>query len=939
MGIFRGDNQDDGYEPDALAPDAAETPDNTHHTAEAEQAQLANILAENGVYDAEDQGSFYTGPIAEAEDEAAASTEETSNDDLESGRLGSFYQAAAARTSPSKGKIFGALGLFVAPYLFLLPLLFTPGFDLEHINRLTTAFRFGHFHTQLGKRVNHLANFQIAYTAGGADYIEGRNIPNYERTTMFQRMVGSDAKSVWDKYGDRFTPVYERRATTLGLRRLTSITDEVTGITYSTRRTPDLRALEQLTASLDPTDAQVGVLRTRPEISLFARNNGVPFSRFALIVSKLRENHPDVDTRQKVRAEATKERRNATKPRATTFQTLAGAGQEELSDGFVEQIESGESPGRARQWLADNLEFNKKVLLNTGRLSVAVGLGTIACVFRDAADTIEQGIVDRTRGLMVQASDTETNVSQNRLGLNPAEIAAVLSSDFDGHVRSAAWAASMKGVPVEETDPDFNFSNLFNFKNYLGISVRTVLEFDRAIDFAIDNIPSNPAEVLTDIGEAIPVVGSPFGLIDNSFDSLKRRAADEGCKHILNPGVQIGLTVVELVGTVILTFFTGPLAGTAKGGAGAVISQIARSVATTRAAVSLGASIGADWLIYNWIIPRAIEQSTGISTTYLPGEGARNVEILLEGSRLNAESVSLTSGGTITSSEVALAASFDHMHKYRESFTDRGLASNLFDLDNPYSGASSLASSIPSSVKDGGQSVASLASSVFSGSALMSIFGGSASAQTQNRDFRNNGQAYIDLLYAGSSFGVGFNEQEMTGEDLDFDHVINSDYVEADLPILLEEYGKCITVNYHDLVLVESGVIRDDERKKELGYPEECYDRDARRLLIYWSDCNTAVSLREVSQLRSAFYSTECAQDLAPELLTAAPVNEEDYRYNTAPYRLLAAAQDKEAKERTFTQKIGAELRELHQTSLDMRGDVYAATDEPAIASRRSTLL
>ena len=265
----------------------------------------------------------------------------------------------------------------------------------------------------------------------------------------------------------------------------------------------------------------------------------------------------------------------------------------------------------------------------------------------------------------------------------------------------------------------------------------------------------------------------------------------------------------------------------------------------------------------------------------LDGEGARNYATTDYGTHYLKEGQALREGGSKTPVQNAVVETNAYLAKQRQEYANQGLASNLFNTNNPHSVVSQMAAAGHQKKSWLGQTLARIGS-LFNFNLLRPV-----------KAVSNDGLA--GLLYPGQTHIIDFSQAEVEGLG-DFDHVQNTVYVESKLGELKEKYGSCLSVGVADFMLEQAGI--KDEQDNDY-YEPMCDEQEARRYKIYYQDCNHVVVMGLEGTNSSPMFSSFCdtlidspeseAEETASQPQTTA-VSSADW------LQLPAAVEDKEAE-------------------------------------------
>ena len=511
-------------------------------------------------------------------------------------RLRSRFSSNRPKSKRKKRLLVG-IGIFILPTLIGLSLFFIAlqaGFTLEHISRVTTGLRFGSTNLMLSRRFNHLRREYVRL----AEYqTPNQKFARYTKTTLGSRLLGVTPDKIYrtlNKKGYKF-----KFATFEGGAVVAKGRSTLTKVTHPNGRVQEIKsssdALEFLRSSHNSfDDFEVSRFRATRSSLLLAKQIGIPFLRFRVIIDGLRSGSLKNSVRGSpvdfVQQRITEDLIDGKQRLAERLPKI----QENLSkfeiDELAEIAKTDASSNLAKDAIIDDLrnslDSRQKILKTAVVGSVIVGIITIACVIREIGSMIRDAFKMKTRGLQDTAATLETTTSQIRAGDMSGEIVSDMTKRYEGFSASANYQVAVQGesaanlVGVEGSDfseefspaeifdgwavaPLFKFSNLLNPVNFLA----TTLEYVKSNTFFLGGLIGKAASLVKDeIGAAVSVIEKQFG---------------KACKILLNPAVQIGVLAFEVLATIIASIFSGGLAGGVQVGSGQIVKEVGKVLAQT----------------------------------------------------------------------------------------------------------------------------------------------------------------------------------------------------------------------------------------------------------------------------------------------------------------------------------------------------------------------
>ena len=822
---------------------------------------------------------------------------------------GQSGQRLAAKFGPKKsggGQASSALGRKVAIGLisFLLPtlmgmiiyfLFLAAGGNLEHINRVTNAARFAGLHGEIRRRANHINKVYTLETVLN-DGAGARAIARQQRTSLAKRLITGG----WDADKARLTLLehdidikYKRFQPGPGFFRRTIATVDYGDGPVDVRTQADVDRLHRTINRRLPSSTFPEWLHTQATARWVAKKSRQPFSRFRRTINRLRAgdlaNEPGVVRR----AITTSILNSRAARRLVSFESAIGGGDvnrqaevltEEIRDGEI--VDTKQARERLRQ--LHNSKFKnhpiRNVLKKVGDFALITELLTWSCMFNDLGEQIEGAFRLRVSSSQESASTLLTFTNQMKAGEAHPQVVSDFAKRFGGFEKAATYKALVSDLPFEA---EVDFSQAFSSTKVFGMSIAGIRSLAGTL--------GAPA------GAVFALINSLIGGYNflNPFSTIPTIS----CRDFLNPVVQIGLAVIELIATLI------PGIGAAKasiGGAAKIALKTGWQRILGRVALGVGA-VSLELFIFDHVVPIMMENISGVDTGLLPGpedikltssasvfngwggsvnalsnkdtlyldrdvneaafyQGAQNFATIDYGMHYLKEQRGLISGASRRSVAEETRRTVAYMDAYKSQFAQEGLFSNLFSLNNPFSIASTLAIKSPNHFGDASRQFAGVLTSLFGGRLFGGLFD-SAQAQTLS-------QAELQqLLYPGQKWVTGFDQAELDGEN-GFDFLDNSQWVEENLDELRNDFADCLVIDVGSFLYSQTYEDGSDEANKH--YPPKCYRdvaelagkydrRDAvKRFKIYLQDCVLIESILLEGTGHSPFFSDAC-EHLLPD--------------------------------------------------------------------------
>ena len=751
------------------------------------------------------------------------------------GGLQSKVKKAARR------RLMVGLGVFLAPTMLGLGLLMLAqqaGLTLTHINRIVSATRFGASHLQIAKRTNHINRTYNLLSVGDADQIRNqtRAIRKLRPSSLVERLVGIGPEDVYknlldDGYQFRYQRWQDSSWLNKGRLTLVEITDpngRKIDVGKGQTRREIISQINQQTAIKADHSWRQRVLARR-SAWLLSKQVGLPFLRFQAVIDRFKTGrgppNPAVLTKD-VSDSMLKDKRRI-RHQLDSF----GPGSEVGGPASISEAElddyannwSSETANRQPDSRQRVLDLRSRLLSSkvrnlvgaTSKVSLAVGVITIACVLRELAHQIRDLARLKVHQSMDAAATVITTTSQIKAGNMSGEVVTDLSQRFLPNFDQAAdYQVLVKGQPASAyiNNPHHDFSNQFSLKSVLGTSLKALLEFSQVLGR------------VSAAGIAILPVGTVLaGAQAVGFDTIGAI-----CKLALNEFIQWTITLVELGVVVVGSIATGGVAGggwvALKAGGGF--------------ALQIGAGMTIDRFLISALMPDLVDTVSGVGSTLSPnpGDGAINYANVSWGALNLSQGQMLAEGGSRQPALIATDQTLSYLDWDRQQYANRGWLSHLFDLDNPYSIATEMA------VNGGG---------VWSNLGLLAQPSWPSLWTTATA---NNYQDVAQILYPGQTEVIGFSDEEVDGVG-DFDFIENSIWVEDNLDSLRTNYANCLTIGVADFLLDQSGIA--DASGQPL-YDDKCDTKEARRYKIYYQDCNHIHNLSITNQNLSPMFEAQC---------------------------------------------------------------------------------
>lgn len=157
------------------------------------------------------------------------------------------------------------------------------GLRIEHIDRITTAMRFGAFHRELNSRIKHM---QVTALVNDGDITPAA--ATYRRTRLGERVLGWTPNKAVSSLGLDGEFEITTRRNALGQQKIDTIIDKRTGDVF------DARDIDDLNKWKDVADQRIGVEAgkngyfTRKTTNHIFKNASIPFSRYRSILNRIR---------------------------------------------------------------------------------------------------------------------------------------------------------------------------------------------------------------------------------------------------------------------------------------------------------------------------------------------------------------------------------------------------------------------------------------------------------------------------------------------------------------------------------------------------------------------------------------------------------------------------------------------------------------------------
>ncbi len=849
------------------------------------------------VYDKEDSHEFHDTLVREAVDEEQQALEDL-YDSPSAGSDEGYYQRgkdyareSAAQSLQEKGLIggaiankfrgkktssglgkkigLGALGIVLPGMLFTFMLFgLQTGLRIEQVDRISTAVRFGNFHRQLSSRLKHLAATSASFEGDVSSASTTYQSSSVARRFLTGGFSAGEAIKSLGLDGDF------RVDTDIGLtgRRISSITDTRTGRVYDASNLADLQAWQDVADQRLVGEAARGRFFTRRTTNYVFKRAALPFTRYQALISDLRSGAATTDV---VKSRIAVQDLDVIEQKTRSVTVPAGG--DEAVEEIQEAIRNGTDPDVAKANIARRLRASEAIFSATSKASLATSIGTFTCVARSVAGQIEDAFRLRVEGSQSSAAKVKTLTSQRDAGnIHPAIIDEV-SQDLSGFQNSATYKAG--SGRADEISDIYDFSDRFSNVRVYGIPLSFVFQVS---DF-VDSVTG--AQFL----EAIPLVGEEVA--DFTGESV-----DQVCENVLlTTEGQIAIAGVEVVGTLVASFFSGGAAGGATQAARTTLTTFLSSVVSTRFIATTATSIAFEQFFFSYLLPEIIDNTSGLETVFSANTGEQNYASIDYGMHYLKEADCLANGCSRLPVEEFIAGTEQTLALHRQEYSDQGLWSNIASTDNPYSVATDLAVNAPATISEGIQTTAATLGSLFNPGAYGSLLGlSSASAQSLD----------ANLLIPGQTTSLGFSEDEINGTAEGFSHIENTEFVINNFDELSSAYAGCLNIDVVDYLLAEAGVDPDE------NYPEECDTERARRYKIYYQDCLAIEQVIASANEDSSFFNESCAH-IAP----GQTIDATDNRVSQNIELLAIAATERDA-DNTIDMDGGAPVQPNYAESL-----------------------
>ncbi|MYB40358.1 hypothetical protein F4X86_03800 [Candidatus Saccharibacteria bacterium] len=900
MAVFRADEDSDNYD-DGLEEDPSDLDGPDYREGGSERSRLNDQrrnFDRNGLsYDRGGDAGDERRALDQVASQAADETDEPAfeADDSESatprrnrgGGQNNRNGFSIGSLLKNKGFLIG-LGTVLGPALIVVLLAFfalQAGLTLEHINRVSTGLRFGATHGQLARRFNHLRR---EYVRNSVPTPGSTSLAPYTRTTLGARLLNVAPDQIYDqltkaKYELEFTTFSGGAVVTKGHRTLTKATTPDGTVIEIKSSEEALRFIDGAGDIFNKTDPTR--FRANRASFILARQIGIPFLRHRLVIDGLRDGSLKNAARgspryvgDQIQAGLQQTKLQLAGKLPTISNTLSRFS---LDEAAATAINTGTNNEAVVASVQQSLDGRQAALRAASTAAASVAVITLACVVREIGSMIRDAFKMKTRGMQDSAAAVKTTVSQIRAGDMSAEIVSDMTERFEGYAASANYQAGVQQRPaadlvgVEGVDfsqefspaevfngwavlPLVNFSNLLSPGNLLASAGNYVKAHAGALGWLIGKIGSLVSD---EIGVAVSVVNKAF---------------EEACDLALNGVFQWTLVGIEVLGTILLTIFSGGLGAGVSVGAKQAVAEVTKVVAKT-IALELGIGIALDILLFDHLLPNMVSNAYGMDTllsrSSLPGSvigssgalttlgnaaadnqpanhnGARNYAIVDYGSHYLNMGEALAGGGSSLQINQAVEQTQAYLTQQKREYADKGLLDNLFAFDNPYSLVSSLAAA-----QNGGGSWQQRGQIYVAG--LVNGLGSSLDFTKTAYAAEAEQEALQQILYPSQTAVVGFKTPEVDGSDELFIHEANTVYVEQNIERLRQEYSTCLSVTADEYLLSQIGV-----KLNEYGheyYPEKCETVDARRYKMYYQDCVMIENIRLWGTNSSPMFSSHC---------------------------------------------------------------------------------
>ena len=902
MAVFRSDKKADNYD-DGLAEKGDADVDNLDPQTEgpANESELRRLNDQRRGYNqghlSDGRGDHAAGERQALSQVARADEPEFEADEDRDGRRRSWPgqpgQSGLSLSSLLKNKkVLASLGAIALPTLLIFSLVLLAlqaGLTLEHINRVATGLRFGATHTQLAFRFNHLRREYVRHDIPNP---AARNIAPYTRTTLGARLLDVAPDQIYRQlsnagYELEFT-LFKGHLVTKGHRTLT-------GAVRPDGTRVDIKSTEDALKFIDETGSvfnKVDPTRFRSSRASFllGRQIGIPFLRHRLIIDGLRDGSLKNAARGSPRYVGTQIQTRLQETKLHIAGKLPNLAKSINRFGLNETVEAAvdvETTPNKEVLIANtqaSLNQRQASLQLATKAAASVAIITLACVIREIGSMVSDAFKMKIRGLQDSAATLMTTASQVRAGDMSGEVVSDMTRRFDGFSASANYqvgiqqrpAAGLVGAPGVDFSQEFSPEEVFN-----GWAVEALMTFSNLL---------NPASLAGAINDYVKAHAGALGWVIGKLGSLLKdevsaavsvlsETFEKACNLALNGTFQWALVGVEVVGTILLTLFSGGLTL----GARQAVVEVVKIVGKTLV-LELGAGIALDILLFDHLLPNMVSSATGADTLltlpdYAGGpnqgvaaltttgntsgnirpagyNGARNYAIVDYGAHYLNMGEALGGGGSSLPISQAVDQTQAYLEQQRQEYADKGLLNNLFAFDNPYSLAASF---VAAHHAGGGWQQKSQA---YVAGLFRSL--GSSLDFTQTAHAAEDEQAALQqILYPGQQTVVGFRTAEINGSDERFVHETNTRYVEQNMRHLRPTYSLCLGVTADEYLLAQA-----DIGPNEYGheyYPEICETIEARRYKMYYQDCVMIENIRLWGTNSSPMFSSHCDHLLPQE--------------------------------------------------------------------------
>ena len=779
-------------------------------------------------------------------------------------------------------KVAAGLSIFILPTAvgFILVLIgLQAGFTLHHIQRVTTGLRFGSLHLVLNRRFNHLRREYVRTST--YQTTTGNQFARYTRTSLGSRLLGVTPDKIYsslNRKGYKFTYGTLRGGSfaTFGRKTLVKV-EYPDGRIQEIKSSADARGfLSEARSSFD--DLETSRFKAMRSSFLLAKQIGIPFLRFKVVIDMFRDGSfknlvrgsPAEFLGQRIDEEVVGAKKRLAQRLPRLNQNLKKFGVDELTE-TTRQSGDLRQAGLANvtAFLQDSLDGRQRAFAVASAGSIVVGVITLACVLHEIGTMIKDAFKMKIRGSQDNAATLQTVSSQIKAGYATTAVVSDFSQRFTGFATSANYqvatnpenAAPYIGREGSDFSEFFNLQNIFGGFSVSGILRMSSLVSPAALAAGFQNYVEKAASVTPGFfgqifSAILDFVGGGLSLTVGYLEAQFARL----CDLALNSVIQIGILVAEIIATILITIFSGGLGGAAKVGAGQVVKEIVKVVGRSLAFGAAG-GIALDILLFDYLLVGVIKNASGLETALLsnpqdPAQGAENYASVDYGTHYLKEGEGLNMGGYQISTSQSLLQTQTFLALQKEQYLSRGLVDNIFNLENPYSVATSLAL-----VEHQGLNWQQKAQH-YSGQLLVNLKNSFDLSQPAYARTPTEAQI-LALLYPGQTTVIGFDEAEMSGEVEALQHVNNSIYVEDNMDSLFESYSGCLALDASEYLMSNMGVTQNEHGRE--FYPSFCDEAEAKRYKIYYQDCLLIDGLQRWGTNTSPMFSSQC-DHLLPQI-------------------------------------------------------------------------